>query len=316
MSQIYKNIAAGGQIPIETILGDTGSITGTTVKIYADQAAQNCGSSVAFNNSGTTSTFNVTDGIQNTIIGQGSGNATLSGEGNTSLGWENFEALTSGQFNVAVGIGVLQSLTHANNNIGIGENTLALLTTGTTNTALGTALGDLLTGSNNIAIGHGAGSNYTSSESGNILINNTGVVGESNVTRLGNLQQKCFIAGITGVTVSNPQIVTINSSTGQLGVTTLSGNNVTIVTTSTYQVLVSDDFIGINYAGAQTTTLEASPATGRTLTIKDISGLAGSNNITISGNGNNIDGASTYVINANYGSVTLVYNGSTGWSVI
>src|ERR1017187_4726885 len=49
----FQAAAAGG---IVTIDGDTGSITGSTVTIYANQATRQAGASVAFVNSGSTST--------------------------------------------------------------------------------------------------------------------------------------------------------------------------------------------------------------------------------------------------------------------
>ena len=49
--------------------------------------------------------------------------------------------------------------------------------------------------------------------------------------------------------------------------------------------------------------------------IKDSLGNAAIHNITVNGNGSDIDGESTYVINTNYGSITVVGNGD-GWSII
>ena len=61
--------------------------------------------------------------------------------------------------------------------------------------------------------------------------------------------------------------------------------------------------------------LPASPATGRVLIVKDGKGDAGSNNITVSGNGKNIDGAASVTISSNYGVSRVVYNG-TQYNVI
>jgi hypothetical protein len=49
--------------------------------------------------------------------------------------------------------------------------------------------------------------------------------------------------------------------------------------------------------------------------IKDSVGSAGTNNITITPSGKNIDGVASYVIATNYGSADIVYNGSE-WSVL
>lgn len=80
-----------------------------------------------------------------------------------------------------------------------------------------------------------------------------------------------------------------------------------------YTVQSSDQLVAVSSGG--TITLEASPSTGRTISIKDINGVAASSNITIDGNGNNIDGSSTYVISVNYSSITLVFTGSS-WGAI
>lgn len=87
--------------------------------------------------------------------------------------------------------------------------------------------------------------------------------------------------------------------------------------TGSYTVTTTETVIVINKGtGASTTvTLPASPNTDRMLIIKDGKGDAGSNNITISGNGKNIDGSSTLVISTNYGKAGIVYNG-TAWNQI
>lgn len=84
-----------------------------------------------------------------------------------------------------------------------------------------------------------------------------------------------------------------------------------------YTVLSSDYFIGATTSAARAITLPATPARGQTHIIKDITPNASINNITISGNGNNILGsvsAATYVINTNGGSITLIFDG-TVWCV-
>lgn len=67
--------------------------------------------------------------------------------------------------------------------------------------------------------------------------------------------------------------------------------------------------------GILTITLPATPATGSSYIIKDSTGSASTHNITVSGNGNNVDSAATYVINVNYASVNVVFNG-TIWNII
>jgi hypothetical protein len=81
-------------------------------------------------------------------------------------------------------------------------------------------------------------------------------------------------------------------------------------------VATSDGIVVINKTtGAATTVnLPASPATGLQFIIKDGKGDANTNNITVTPNAGNIDNAATYVINANLGSINIVYDGSQ-WRV-
>jgi hypothetical protein len=61
--------------------------------------------------------------------------------------------------------------------------------------------------------------------------------------------------------------------------------------------------------------LPASP-TGTVFIVKDISGAAFTNNITVTATGGAlIDGAASALINTNYGSITLVFNG-TQWNIV
>jgi len=80
---------------------------------------------------------------------------------------------------------------------------------------------------------------------------------------------------------------------------------VTTVTSTPYTVKDDDTFIAVNVSGAATINLPAGEA-GRYLIIKDISGAASTNNITVkSSAGEQIDGANSYVINTNYGSIEI-----------
>jgi hypothetical protein len=101
---------------------------------------------------------------------------------------------------------------------------------------------------------------------------------------------------------------TVNYNKGQI-------HSVTSVITSTYTTLNTDYTLACNSSGTIAIALLASPETGRAYRIKDISGAAGTNNITITPNSGNIDGQSNYVINNNYGSVDVQYTGSQ-WSIL
>ena len=225
-----KGTGGGGSGIIQTIAGDSGSITGANVTIYANNAANNSGGSVNFVNSGTISTLNVTDSNNNTFIGKQAGTTTITGIGrNCCFGYQSGRILSTGFANVFVGSNAGNNALGANNNVGIGDGILTRLQSGSANTCIGVAsVGFLLSGNNNLILGDSSGGNYTTSESQNILLKNAGITGESNVIRIGTAvnQTTCYIQGITGNTVSNQQYVTIDSSTGQLGVTSTAGSGV------------------------------------------------------------------------------------------
>lgn len=171
-----------------TIDGDTGSATGSTITFSGNPS--NTGSSVSFAASGTTVDLKFTDSNNNIILGAGAGNTGITNTQNTAVGH--------------------QSLYTA----GLAQG----------NTCIGAFTGYyLITGSQNTLLGYSAGFNYNNAESNNILIQHQGVATESNVMRLGatgsgpNEVSKAFIAGINGVSVSNPLIVAMNSSTEQFG---------------------------------------------------------------------------------------------------
>lgn len=84
------------------------------------------------------------------------------------------------------------------------------------------------------------------------------------------------------------------------------------VTVAAYVAQPTDDEIWVNRAGAVTITLPdaaawlAAHGNGKALTIKDISGAASANNITINRAGaNTIDGANSVTITSDYGSWKL-----------
>jgi hypothetical protein len=81
--------------------------------------------------------------------------------------------------------------------------------------------------------------------------------------------------------------------------------------------LISDDYVGVTSTAAPVTiTLVAvgSIANGQEIYIKDESGGASTNNITITSSAL-IDGASSIVITANYGVARLIMRNSTWWSL-
>lgn len=127
-------------------------------------------------------------------------------------------------------------------NLAFARAPFASLTTGIANLGCGhTPFPALVSGSFNVGLGgfddvsEGVGTFYFSNESNNILLNSSGVTADQNTMRLGTQGtgaweiNRCFIAGIVGVTTSNSEMVTIDSTTGQLGIASIPGGTVTSV---------------------------------------------------------------------------------------
>lgn len=81
-----------------------------------------------------------------------------------------------------------------------------------------------------------------------------------------------------------------------------------------YSVTTEEVVLVPNHTGTYTVNLPIGPTAGTAIYVKDFAGVAATHNINIV-TAANIDGASPYVISTNYGSVRLLYNGTT-WSVL
>jgi len=107
------------------------------------------------------------------------------------------------------------------------------------------------------------------------------------------------------------------------GTTKLAGgvtHNVTTVNAATYDLATDDYILNVTYPGTAAVTsltlMTAQTLAGRVVHIKDASGNAGTNNITIDTEGSEtIDGAATLTINTNYQSYSLYSDGSD-WFII
>lgn len=169
--------------------------------------------------------------LSNLIFGT-SNPATGGAAMNVGLGFLALDSITTASNNVAIGYQALHTTITGLNNVAVGYLSLNN-STGSNNLGIGAGALNLLTsGASNIGIGQASGSNYTSNESGNIVIGSSGVTGDQNVMRLGfATTTTTYSTGIAGVTVSNPQMVVINSTggnAGQLGVQALTQNNVLV----------------------------------------------------------------------------------------
>jgi hypothetical protein len=116
---------------------------------------------------------------------------------------------------------------------------------------------------------------------------------------------------VTPTTGTGAEVVTISAS----GVPILAIRNA--VATPVTVVAATDDVVSIQVPGpvAVAVTLPAG-VLGQTFTIKDGLGLASvATPITITPTAGTVDGNATAVINAPYGSLTFVYNG-TQWLIL
>lgn len=251
-SMTGAEIGSGGAGVIDIIDGDTGSVTGATVTIYAHQSALGCGSSVGFSGATTFLTMNLTDSGSNTILGKLSGNATLNGASNSGLGAGAFTAATSGAQNSWNGYACLTSLTSGSNNFAGGYSSGIAISTGSFNTLLGSFAGSGLTGASSSNINIGYNVSITGAESNTIRIGATG-------SGFGQ-QNRCFIAGIHTTNVGSVTTV-VTEASNQLGTAVLTaGTGITIVPTA--------NTITINSTGTTSTFLgDTGSATGSIITI-------------------------------------------------
>ena len=262
-------------------------------------------------------------GYPNVFLGYQSGSLTLANGNNACVGGFNMSSVGTGSANSNTLIGVSAGLSMVNSQQNTIVGNYAFDSSDVSyNTVLGTqSLRNLNSGNGyNIAIGVTTGNSYNSNESSNIVINNSGTTSESNVLRIGagtgTGQQQlnaAYISGIYGInnTGGLARAVTIDQN-GQLG--SASGVSTTYVDTGTYTVLSTDSVMLLDtndWADPMTVLLpEAGGVDGQIWTVKDKTGQAAVYNITVqSVSGDiNIDNATTYVINANYGAASFEWS--------
>jgi hypothetical protein len=207
---------------------------------------------------GTSALFSLTSGVSNTALGyqalysNTTGNtntatgfralySNLSGIQNTATGYNALSSNTIGNYNTADGVNALSMNISGDNNTASGLRALFGNSSGSENTAVGvsalasngdgsqnTAVGfkALLNnrgGSHNIALGYEAGSNVgglNNPRNNNIEIGNSGDFFDNNTIRIGDIQTRTFIAGISGTAVVGDTVVV--DANGQLGTATSS----------------------------------------------------------------------------------------------
>lgn len=233
---------------ITTIDGDVSSVTGSTVTITGGT------SGAVFTGDGTTTmtqSFNhlslpdsTSDSLgvvyinsvpfmhaypgtasNNVFVGENAGNFTVSGTDIVGVGNAALASLSSGGANACIGNQSGTLIDTGSENVALGHVSLVSATSANQQTAIGcNALAGVVSGIYNTALGFDSGGNYTGSESYNICINATGVVGDMNVLRIGiggdiggGDVTTAYIGGIAGnAPGSGDGLVYVNSSTGQM----------------------------------------------------------------------------------------------------
>ncbi len=251
---------ASGSITID---GDTGSATDTTFLFTRNGSATMAGSTVSFEVFGSSTVAILTsDASGNTLVGDNTGaSGTFAGVFNTGFGASNSSSLTSGNYNTSIGGGALSLLEDGEYNTAVGNDALNLI----------------VSGDANICIGYFSGTAYTTTESNNIIIGSSvfGVVGESDVIRIGETHTECYVAGIANVSVSNKEYVTIDTSTGQLGSDSGPTSSFTwSVITADQTAAVNNGYI-CNKAGTLALALPAASAVGDIIEVTGINTALG-----------------------------------------
>ncbi|MGC1323056.1 MAG: tail fiber domain-containing protein [Candidatus Udaeobacter sp.] len=188
------NTATGEQALYLNVIGNYNTATGYRA-LYNNTASKNTADGFRALYLNTSGQFNTAAGFQalynNTTADQ-----------NTAFGYNALYNNTTSEFNIAVGDLTLFSFNGTTvldgANTAVGSIALNALTSGEENVAIGRrALEFSTSGSNNTALGWRAGDNYTGGESGNISIGSdvTGVGGENNKTRIGNITATAFTTG-------------------------------------------------------------------------------------------------------------------------
>jgi len=194
-----------------------------------------------------------------------------------------------------------------------GTNTLTVTPSGDIASSFPTQSGTAVPSAGALTI-NGSGVISTSGAGSTVTIAASGAVASSFITSpaTGTATPASGVltfAGTGGTTVSaSGSTVTINSIDNILTYVTV--NNAA----SPYTVLSTDCFIAADVtAGTVTIRLPNTTTTGRTFVVKDVVGLAATNNVTITtvGGAVNIDGATSFVMNTAYEAVNLIWNGTS-----
>jgi trimeric autotransporter adhesin len=288
-----------------------------------------------------------TNGQTNDAFGYGAlGGLLANGFGNVSIGANSLASVKYGSNNTCVGNGAGGAYTNSEsdniivgNSTGVGGEyfTIRIGEQGTQNSCYIAGIYGSSVGATNSAVFIDSTGNLgTSGGSGGTVTSITGTANQitasaatgsvtlstpSTFIAPGSIASTTTITGATGITATTGGVTAtaggLTATAG--GLTVTAGAYVEPYTAiafanSPYSALTTDYYISVNTSGgAITVKLPNAPTTGRVFVIKDNSGNANANNLSITtvGGSVTIDGATTYTISQNYGSITVVFNATS-----
>lgn len=256
-------------------------------------------------------------GTNNTFVGQGAGNFTLTALENTAIGSSSLSALTSGNSNTAVGYQSLVLNQSGANNIAIGLGSLSADVSGSSNVSVGRNSLTAVTSDNNTAIGHFAGANI-SSGANNIAIGNQAYPASATASNQMSIQNMIYGTNNSGTTTT--------ISTGEIGIGTNAplssfeiagsfGSAITTVSAATTLDKTHNVILVDATGGSRTMNLPtAASSTRREYVVKKID--SSGNTVVLDGNASEtIDGATTQTLTGQYDWFKIKSNG-TAWYII
>jgi hypothetical protein len=263
-------------------------------------------------------------------VGQNTPNLGFTGTGNVGIGNEALSSATGAGNTTALGDKSLFSIVDGDENVSIGADSgsnytsnesynICISSPGTGGESNTLHLGDdPITGLSTAYVGGIYNSTSISGTQGRTVI----IDNEKQVCTLGTATNGELVIGSTGAlpvlsTLTAGTGISITNGAGSIIISGTSGpitNGFTSVTSTPYVASSTDYFLGVTTSSlAITIELPNAPATGRTFVVKDSTGNAATNNITITTVGGtvDIDGATTYVINTAYQSIGVLFDGSS-----
>lgn len=225
-------------VALATSVTTVGSLTaGTSITATAGNVTVTSGKVKVANSTSTVGIikFNALNyfhnfGTRNIFGGHTSGNFTLSGADNTCFGNSDNtatngpmkSATTAARNSIFGERNIGNAITSGSDITAFGYAVSSTITTGSKSTGFGDSCSRGTTGDQNIGLGLSGGISWTVADNSNIALSNTGTAGDTHKIKLGTpgssggQVNKCFIAGITGVTIVGSAVIISTVST-QLG---------------------------------------------------------------------------------------------------